>query len=111
MLIWRGWGGLVAVFAVAGLLLVSFAGQAVFGHRLSANEQRVCSFLGLAMAAAAVYVLDLALKRRDPPRTLIDPKNGAPVTLVAKHDLFFVPVRYWPWLLGVAAFAVLLFGG
>ncbi len=60
------------------------------------------------MAAAAVWVLANHFENR-PGRIVIDKQTGQEMTLDANHDLFFVPLRYWPAILIVAGVAFMIF--
>jgi hypothetical protein len=52
-----------------------------------------------------VWVLSQQLAKR-PVRTVIDKATGQELTLGERHDLFFVPLRYWPGILLVAGVAL-----
>lgn len=54
----------------------------------------------LNIAAAAMLQGMHVVLSTQPERTVIDKETGKEFVLaVAPHDLFFVPVKYWPWLL------------
>ena len=107
MIFWRGYGILVAVLAFVCLIGGRIAAESMWGTPLPVDKRRLSELIGMFVAAAVVYGLHLALNKSDPPRTLIDKETGKEVVLVPKHDLFFVPVKYWPYVL--IAFGVLFF--
>ena len=88
MIIWSGWGFVVALIGTGWVALVAFLGDAsrlfYFGSIL----------IGGALAAAATYGFARLLGRRD-ARVLVDPASGERIVLHRGDSLFFVPVRYW----------------
>lgn len=99
MLIWRGYGIMVAIFAVLGLLASKIGAERLFGVPIPVDKKQWSELIGLCFAAALVYGLHLLLQRSSEPRAVIDKKTGTEMVLVTKHDLFFIPVRYWPFIL------------
>jgi hypothetical protein len=67
------------------------------------------SLLGLAVAAALVWLLSNHLETR-PGRVVIDKTTRQELTLHDKHDRFFVPLRYWPMILVLGGFGFMIFG-
>jgi hypothetical protein len=48
--------------------------------------------------------------RRRPARVVIDKQTGHEIALKNKHDLFFVPLRYWPPILVCGGVVAMIFG-
>ncbi len=107
MIFWRGYGILVAVLAFVCLIGGRMAAESMWGTPLPVDKRKLSELIGMLVAAAVVYGLHLALQKAAAPRTLIDKETGKEVVLVVKHDLFFVPVKYWPYVL--MGFGVLFF--
>lgn len=97
MLIWSGWGILVALFAMAGLVggaLLDQADPMLKGYGVP---------LGAVLAAALTFGLASWLGR-DAGRVLVDPATGQQVVLRRRDSLFFIPVRIWTYIfLGMGA--------
>ena len=98
MLIWSGYGILVAPIVIACILLSAMlTGQfsstpdyfKLHGWPMGAGvitSAVVCWFLGRRLHASG-------------SQTLIDPKIGNPVVLRRSHTLFFIPMQWWAVLL------------
>ena len=93
MIIWSGWGILVFVIAVIGLIV---------GFAVVPSESWAFA-AGALVAAAGNFGFTQLLDRRK-ERTLIDPQSNQQVILRHGDSLFFIPVRYWTWIfLGLGA--------
>jgi hypothetical protein len=96
MIIWRGHGILIPVFAFAG-------GACVSSLAKSAHLPPSPSLLWGGMAAGSwLYALTLG---RPSVRILVDPQSGTPVRFRRSHSLYFIPPMIWAVLAtGVALF-------
>ena len=99
IVIWSGWGFLVAVI---GLVLwgAGYGLGAVVapGMPLAAG---VGGFLGAMGAAVAIFYFARAIESK-PGRTLIDAKTGEQVVIRnSAGSLFFIPTRYWTYIVPV----------
>jgi hypothetical protein len=56
----------------------------------------------VALILTLVSLLSNHLETR--PGRVIDKTTGQELTLRDKHDLFFVPLRYWPMILVLGGF-------
>jgi hypothetical protein len=106
MIIWRGWGILVVLIAMAMLIAVQLATGAVFGDPEFYKVHDWPKGVALLLAAVAVYFAGSYFNSR-PGRTMIDKATGREIVLRRVHSLFFVPMQYWGFVL--AAFGVVLF--
>jgi NADH:ubiquinone oxidoreductase subunit 6 (subunit J) len=98
MIVWRGYGFLVVLLAVAGMVLGQLGVEALpEGYRPGG------AFVGLVLAAALVYGLHRLIEAKQPARVLIDKNTGQEVVFKPKHDLFFIPLKYWSLVLVVLA--------
>ena len=105
-MIWRGWGILVAlvVFACSlgmNMLALSLGGKGYW-------EAHSWPFaLSLFVAAAAIFLLD-RFWFTGSTRVLVDEATGERVALKAKHDFFFIPMRWWSVICAaIAAFLLI----
>ena len=108
MLIWRGLGLVVLVVPFVVLLAAVVLVDAVFGA--GTYTSAIGPVLGgsLLLSAGIVAWINRRIERR-PVRRLVDQATGEEVILAEKHDFWFVPLRYWPWILvggGVVAIVV-----
>ncbi len=102
ILVWRGAGILVAIIAVASLFTGDYVAETVLGGNVS-NRARTLTIFWMS----ALLTLPLALLLRRPA----EPFQGKPTDPEAfryePHDLFFVPVVWWPlifFVLGIASY-------
>lgn len=89
MIIWNGFGILVVVInGLCVAAITALAGQDP--NRTNAWPVSVGLFIGAILITILGYYL-----RKQPGRTLIDPKTGQEVVFKRKDSLFFIPVIYW----------------
>jgi hypothetical protein len=107
MIIWNGWGFLVAVIAFACLLASEAATEAAFADSRYYQQHGWPKMVAFLIAALLVWLLNFCLSGRR-SRIAIDVETHQPLVLRADDSLFFIPLRYWaPLLIGLAF--VLLF--
>ena len=58
--------------------------------------------LGAWIAAAIVYKLHTFLALTSSGLTVVDDETGESAPLVAKHDLYWIPIKYWSVILAAA---------
>ncbi|MDA8370184.1 MAG: hypothetical protein M0026_09980 [Nocardiopsaceae bacterium] len=92
MIIWRGWGILVLLIALAAAAPGGLAVEAVLGPELA--EFGVAG--GLAVAAIAVFFIG---QKFNAPRQGYHQSTGQPVMYRNGHTLFFIPMQYWAFIL------------
>jgi hypothetical protein len=103
MIIWNGWGFMVAVVVFASSLLAEIVVEALF--RDDNYYQTAAWPLAFALAISAVvsWVWGTRLNRRAPGA-----EPAATPWLTAPHRLFFIPMQYWGPILLVAAAVVFI---
>jgi hypothetical protein len=94
VIIWKGWGFLVAVIGFGCLLLSELAVEAVLGDSDYYQAHGWPKFAAFAVAAALVWFVSKRLNAR-PAKVLLDPETGRQVILKPSHSLFFVRMEYW----------------
>jgi len=135
MIIWSRWGILVVLFVGAGVLL-GFALAAITGR--AGQDGPVAGVfvgVGLLLASVGLYFFDRHVLRPhlDRPRPLyvterlaepvvdasgvarterqvpaVHPETGQPLVVAPRSTLFFIPVRFWPFILGGLGLVVAL---
>nr|WP_321455291.1 hypothetical protein [uncultured Cohaesibacter sp.] len=95
-LIWRGWGILLPVGVFAG----AFIGFLVSGSLISPQSGFGPILISLFATIGAYGVVTL-LSRTDKGKLVIDKESGEEILLKRGDSLFFVPVRFWFYLLVV----------
>lgn len=100
MIVWSGWGFVVALIMTVWVGVVAAVGYTPRPRYL------VAIALGAALAAGLNYAFARYIDRGG-ERVLIDPATGQQVVLRRRDSLFFIPVRYWTWIiLGLGALLV-----
>jgi hypothetical protein len=104
MIIWSGWGFLVAVIVFAASLLAEFSVESSFHDDTYYQSQGWPLAMALACSAIVTWWLGSYLNRQ-PGRTVIDKQTGREEILggMNRHRLFFIPMQYWGPILGVLA--------
>ena len=94
IIIWRGWGILVPVFAFLGFLIgTGISSQVVRGDKHMADA--VMFAVGGVTAGVGIWLAASRLESR-PGRVLIDKASGREFKVGASAgSLFFIPTRYW----------------
>jgi hypothetical protein len=98
MIIWRGWGFLVAVFACGASVAMELITETMTGD--DAFYQREAWPLALALVGAGIvtWFVGTQLHARG-GRAVIDKATGRELTIGGSHTFFFVPMHYWAVLL------------
>jgi hypothetical protein len=99
MLVWRGYGIFVAILTVVAYIAATAAAEHIWSSPLSPSVRPGVELAGMLFAAALVYGLHLLVERSNKPRVLVDQSTGQEVVLQSKHDFFYLPIKYWPFVL------------
>ncbi|OQZ02748.1 MAG: hypothetical protein B6D34_10310 [Candidatus Brocadia sp. UTAMX1] len=97
MIIWSGFGFLVAIIGFASLLLTEVITKSSFHDEAYYQTHGWPKLVAFWVAAVLVYFVGLWLDRQ-PGRAMIDKATDQEVVLRRVHALFFIPVRYWPYI-------------
>ena len=97
MIIWKGYGLLAVLFAILGLIIGGLIGAAFETDRVWPIT------VGLLLAAAANHFT--AKKLDSQAKIVIDPETGQQILLKRGDSLFFIPLKYWTYV--IAALAVM----
>jgi hypothetical protein len=109
ILVWRGFGWAVVGLTFVALILTELGVEKSFSDEQYYQDHGWPKLLGLALAAVLVWLLANYLEKR-PARVVIARTTAQELALRDKHDLFFVPLRFWPAILVVAGFCFVIFG-
>ncbi len=103
MIIWSGWG---AAIVLGGAVLGGLVGSLVHTLTQSGIAWSVGIFVGGLVAGGLIHWVAQLIESA-PGRTLVDQASGQ--TLVWKKSagsVFFIPTRYWAFIVPVAFLAV-----
>ena len=98
MIIWRGRGGLVALIIFVSALVINFVADQ-FGGKGYWDVHGWTFGLALILSALLVFVMSRLTDTSE--RVLLDERTGERLLVSPKHDLFWIPVKWWPAILGV----------
>jgi len=105
VIIWRGYGWLVAVIVFVSSLIANLVFNATHGKGYYEHHKWPVA-LALLCAGMACWLLGNALRKRS-DRIAVDKATGKEfVVNQSSHTLFFVPMHYWGPIL--AAISVVL---
>jgi hypothetical protein len=107
MLIWKGWGLLVIVFAIGAMAIGQLIQGGDTASTLSTSQVFIWRSIPLILAAIPVWIIGRK-KNTKTTKTLVDPETGENVTLESGggHALFFLPMEYWAPIMFVLAIAM-----
>jgi hypothetical protein len=109
MIIWSGWGFMVAVLVFALSLATELGVESYFGDDRYYQTHAWPLAAALLVAAAVTWLWGSRLNR-GPGRTVIDKQTGREEVIggPGRHRLFFVPMQYWGPILAVGALVSLI---
>lgn len=96
MIVWRGLGFLVVVAAMVGIFVGKYIQQQFFGSFTTLPNLGLC--IGLWLGAGLLYGIDRLIQRANPPRAFIDKESGREIIAQARHDLFYISMKYWTFI-------------
>jgi hypothetical protein len=103
MVIWQGRGGLTALIIFVSILGVTLI-HGWTGHRVP----EWVTYFAMAVPAAAANAIFVVPYAQADRRMLIDKETGEEFEQVTTHSLFWIPVRYWTFIiLGYAVIGTL----
>jgi hypothetical protein len=94
MIIWQGRGGLTALFITISIILVTLIDDWT-GHRVP----EWATYFAMAIPAAAANALFVVPYAQNDRRIVIDKATGQEMELRTKHALFWIPVKYWTFII------------
>ncbi len=100
MIIWSGLGFLAALIPFIFVLVFGLLSNVLFGQGYMTSHNWP---IGLALLISAVLVFFLGIRLERPGKTLIDPQTGRSVVLRRRNTLFFIPIKYWAGVWGLAS--------
>jgi hypothetical protein len=106
MIIWRGWGFLVAVFVFGASLAMELITESLTGDDDFYQKEAWPLALAFVVAGIVTWFVGKQLHARG-ARVVIDKATGRELAIGGSHTFFFVPMHYWAVVL--IALAVLPF--
>src|SRR5262245_41332068 len=97
MIIWSGWGFLVAVIAFACLFGANYIVNSAMQDDTYYQTNGWPKLVAFVVAAIITWPVGRLINRKRAERELIDPDTRERVILTSGggHSLFFIPMEYW----------------
>ncbi len=108
MIFWTGFGFLVPVLAWLGAGTV-LGVMALLGINLSNKDAIVVPGAFILGGVYTFLFYKYVLAKREVPQELLDPKTGQKVLFRRSNSLFFVPFKYWPYVLATIGLIALAY--
>ena len=109
MVVWQGYGFLVALIPLVLGLGAAFAADAIWGPGTIQRHGRLIYGAVALISGGLLFLLERRLSRR-PKRVQVDKDTGSEVVLEDSHTLWFIPLRFWAALLAVGGSLAILLG-
>src|SRR6478752_1735570 len=94
MIIWKGFGILALIIAVAIGAFVSF----IFGKMGSSED--LGAAVGALISAGIIWVVGNKLNAPEKSRVFVDKQSGREIVVKPNHSLFFIRMQYWAFIVG-----------
>ncbi|OPH58969.1 hypothetical protein BC351_21775 [Paenibacillus ferrarius] len=105
MVIWKGWGILAVLMAMAGFVIGMMIESAIYGSSKGILHGWPYT-LTLIAAAVGIWFSGKALNK-SAGRVLVDPQTNQQFKMGTPHTLFFIPMQYTSFVLGLIAILML----
>jgi len=108
MIIWSGWGFLVAVIVFGASLAMEFVTEALAGNNRFYQVHAWPLALALVISGVIIWKVGTYFHAKG-AQVVIDKATGQELRLGREHRFFFVPMHYWgPVLIAVAVVRLIL---
>ena len=94
MIIWKGYGFLVLVIAVAIGATISFT----FGKIGSTEDMGAA--VGALISSIVIWFVGNKLNAETKNRIMIDKQTGKEFVIKPDHSMFFIKMQYWAFIIG-----------
>jgi hypothetical protein len=106
MIIWRGFGILVAIAGFIGFIVAELITRGITNSDTYYQAHSLPRLGGAVLGAVLAFGAVKLLKMWDKPRIVIDKATGREMVLRRGDSLFFVPARFWPYIIFVIGVVV-----
>lgn len=93
-LIWRGWGIGVPLIVIIVQLLIELIVDKITGSQGFIKAHSWIWFIGLSLSAIIIWFVGNRLDAK-PVRVIIDKETQREYEIKSKHDLFWLPFKWW----------------
>ncbi|PEW71395.1 UNVERIFIED_ORG: hypothetical protein EDC93_103606 [Bacillus cereus] len=107
MIIWSGWGFLVAIIVIINTLLGKVIFGSITGDATYFQDHSWPMAIMLIISGVMSWYLGKYINKPN-GKVYIDAETGEKVMFNKKHSLFFIKMEYWGPILGVIAIVTLI---
>ncbi|MBF9255032.1 hypothetical protein I2I11_17165 [Pontibacter sp. 172403-2] len=108
MIIWRGMGFLVVVITFLALLAGELISESLTNDENYYQENKSPMVVAFFIAGIIIGLIGKGLNNKK-GKVFIDKETRQEVTFKTKHELFFIPMEYWGYILvGCSILVVIL---
>ncbi|MGE6619280.1 hypothetical protein [Bacillus mycoides] len=107
MIIWSGWGFLVAIIVIINTLLGKVIFGSITGDATYFQNHSWPMAIMLIISGVMSWYLGKYINKPN-GKVYIDAETGEKVMFTKKHSLFFIKMEYWGPILGVIAIVTLI---
>jgi hypothetical protein len=100
MIIWSGYGFLVPISAFAFFLILETFSEKITNDAEYYQNNPLIMYVGLILTAIICYFVGAYFNKNE-GRRLIDKETGEEVIFKKRHTFFFIPIKYWAYILPV----------
>ena len=105
MIVWKGWGFLVAVIVFFTSLIAELISESFTNNENYYQEHGFPLSLALLVAGIISGLLGKWLNTRK-AKVFIEKDTGKEIVIKNSHSLFFIPMEYWGIILAVSSVLV-----
>ncbi|MDM5428537.1 hypothetical protein SB773_16785 [Bacillus sp. SIMBA_074] len=107
MIIWSGWGFLVAIIVIINTLLGKVIFESITGDATYFQDHSWPMAVMFIISGVMSWYLGKYINKPN-GKVYIDAETGEKVMFNKKHSLFFIKMEYWGPILGVIAIVTLI---
>jgi hypothetical protein len=102
MIIWKGYGILVLVIAVA----IGAIGSLIFGKIGSTEDMGAA--VGAIISGIIIWIVGNKLNSPAKDKVMIDKQTGQEVVLKPNHSFLFIKMQYWAFIVGAIGLIMII---
>lgn len=100
MIIWSGFGYLTILIPIAVIWVSRILLEPVLGGSLNYDMAKWPLFIALVISSVILFFVDKKLEK-EKGRIVIDKATGKEIVLKRKNAMFFIDIKYWPYIITV----------
>jgi hypothetical protein len=99
MIIWRGFGILPPLIGILGYVVAQTIVTLITSDNFYFESHLWSKLFGILLASLAAFGAVKILESKNKPKMYIDKETNKEIQILRKDDVFFIPVKYLPYLI------------